>query len=68
MVETLADGLLEELKRNRELLSQFEAIGAPGMIGASMIRQDIEYAEKAMVEGDTIAMIQVYKTLKENQG
>lgn len=67
MTETLADGLLEELKRNRELLIQYRSIGPNGMFGATMIEQDIQKAERAVVEGDIVAMLRLYETMKENQ-
>ena len=66
-VKTLADGLIEELKRNRELLGQYKSIGAPGILGAAMIEQAIRRADKAIIEGDPVAMLQIYETLKENQ-
>lgn len=59
---------MEELNRNRELLKEYEAIGQPGIFGATMIKTDIKNAEKAMVESDTIEMLKCYETLKNNKG
>ena len=67
MTQTLADGLLEELKRNRELLMLYKQIGPNGAFGAAMIEADIQRAEKAMVEQDIVAMLQAYEKLKESE-
>ena len=53
--ETLADGLLRELKRNRELLLMYESIPT-GVFGATLLRQLIERTERAMTEGDIVQM------------
>jgi hypothetical protein len=63
----LAEGLVEELKRNRELLKCYEQIGPEGMFGASMIALDIKKAEEAIMNGDTIAMLVIFETLKNNE-
>jgi hypothetical protein len=63
----LIEGLIEQMNRNRELLDAYKSIGTPGTFGAAMITADIHAAEKAMGEGDTIAMLKCFATLKENQ-
>lgn len=45
---SLMEGLIQELNRCRELLKEYESIGPPGQFGATMIRIEIEAAEKAM--------------------
>ena len=63
----LMAGLLEELNRNRELLTVYKEIGPAGMFGAAMITQDIEAAEKAIGSGDVVEMIVHYEKLKDNE-
>jgi len=62
----LMDGLLEELRRNRELAAIYDTIPT-GAIGAALIRRDIATAEKAIAESDTVAMLRVYNALKNNE-
>ena len=63
----LMAGLLEELNRNRELLTVYKEIGPAGMFGAAMITQDIEAAEKAIGSRDVVEMIVHYEKLKDNE-
>lgn len=58
----------KELARVREVQSHYKEIGPAGMFGYAMIEQDIRAAEKAMAEGDVVAMIRAYKTLQETEG
>jgi hypothetical protein len=67
MAQTLMEGLQEELKRAMFLLKEYESLGVAGLFGATMIRQEIARAEKAIAEGDTVQMIMSYKELSENQ-
>lgn len=60
----IIEGLQEEMTRNREILKFYEEI-PQGAFGAMMIKKDIADAEKAIAEGDTLAMIRVYESLKE---
>jgi len=62
----LMDALLQELNRNRELLSIYENF-PEGTYGAMMIKQDIKDGEKAIADNDAVAMLRVYKRLKENK-
>ena len=62
----LMEGLIEELKRNRELLKLYQEIPTGGF-GAMFIKKDIDDAEKAMVSGDTVAMVKAYARLKDNK-
>lgn len=64
-LKTLGDALPQEIERCRKLLKHYAAIGPAGNFGASMIQADISAAEKAIMEGDTVAMIMAYKALKE---
>ena len=63
-VESLGEAFQKEQARVRELLEQYVAIGAPGLWGATMIRQSLARAEKAAVSGDVVAMIRSYEDLK----
>lgn len=67
MAENLMDGLFKEMNRCRELLKEYEAIGAPGRFGAAMIKQDIAFGELAVRENDVIKMLQAYDALKQCQ-
>lgn len=62
--KTLGDGLLKELERCQDLLVSYAAIGHVGDFGAMMIRKDIAAAHKAMIDGDVVAMLRAYESLK----
>lgn len=62
----LAQGIVEELKRNRELLEQYKAIPA-GAFGARLIQERIDNAEKAQGTGDVIEMLTAYEELKSTE-
>ncbi len=64
-MENLMDGLLVEISRNEELLEMYDLIPA-GAFGAAMIRADVERARKAISDNDTVAMMKVFKSLKES--
>jgi hypothetical protein len=62
---TLAEALPKEIARVRDqVLPAYLAIGAPGAFAVFMIRADLDAASKAMMEGDTVAMIRLYESLK----
>jgi len=63
---TLMKKLLEELDRNKELLREYEAIPT-GFIGASMIKLDIQKAEKSIEENNLVDMLSVFEILKNNE-
>lgn len=62
---TLGDQLPKEIARVQEILGHYIAIGPSGMFGAAFIRQDLAAAQKAMIEGDVVAMLRAYTKLKE---
>jgi hypothetical protein len=64
--QNLIEGLRQELDRNRELVKIYDSIPT-GKFGSVMIGLDIKEAERAIEEGDTVAMIRVYKALCENE-
>lgn len=63
-METLIEGLLKEINRNRELLYEYEKIPA-GTFGAICIKDSINRAEKAIVEDDVVKMLSSYKELQD---
>lgn len=65
-IETLGDALPKEMARVRDkILPAYLEIGPSGAFAASMMRQDLDAAAKAMIEGDVVKMVQVYESLKE---
>ena len=63
--ETLGDALPKEIARCQELLLiDYASIGTAGAFASAMIRGHIATAQKAMVEGDTMAMLRAYNDLK----
>lgn len=64
-METLADALLGELARVREVLGHYKEIGPPGRFGAAMIEQELRAADSAVMNGDLVGMLRAYNALKE---
>lgn len=65
MSETLGEALPREMTRVRdEVLPAYLAIGPAGTFAATMMRADLDRAAKALAEGDVVAMIAVYESLK----
>ena len=64
-METLADALPKEIERCYGLLEVYKEIGPVGNFASMMIRNDIAQAQQAMLEGDVVAMLRSYNTLKE---
>lgn len=65
-MSNLISGLHKQLERNRELLKLYEEIPT-GAFGAAMIKKDIEAGEKALADGDVVAMLRAFKALEESQ-
>jgi len=65
--ENLMEGLQRELKRNRELVKEYEAIGTAGNFGRAFICRDIMEGEHAIADDDVVAMLRAYNKLKENK-
>lgn len=68
MSESLAEALPKECARVREILGHYKELGPVGAFGAAFIEQDLREADKAMISGDAVAMIQAYKKLQEVSG
>ena len=65
MAESLGEALPKELARARRIQGYAREIGPAGMFMVAMIEQDIQRAERAMMEGDLAGMIAAYQVLKE---
>lgn len=64
-METLGDAFPKEQARVREVLGMYKSIGPSGAFGAAHIERTLKKADKAAIEGDLVAMIGIYKELKE---
>lgn len=62
-IMNLAEGLIQEMNRCREVLREYQQI-PEGAFGAMMIKRDIEVAEHALGSGDVVAMLSAYKALQ----
>ena len=61
----LVQGMLEELARARELLSNYEDLPPQsGWFGAAIVKQAIGHAESSMTDGDLPEMLSAYEELK----
>ena len=63
-IETLGDALPKEMERVRKLMKNYEAIGPAGTFACAMMKHDLDTAQRAISEGDTVAMLRVYQSLK----
>ncbi len=62
----LIESLMSEMNRVREVITLYESIpGGAGMFAAALMRIQIQNAEKAIAEGDTIQMMVSYTGLTE---
>lgn len=62
---SLGEALPLEIARVRdEIMPAYQEIGLAGMPALTMMRWDLDRATKAMMEGDVVAMVQVYQSLK----
>jgi hypothetical protein len=61
---TLGDALPKEIARVREVLGHYKELGPVGMFGAMFIEQDLQAADRAVMSGDVVAMLQAFETLK----
>lgn len=66
MSESLGEALPKEMARIRDVvMPAYQSIGPAGGFALAMMRRDLDLAAKALAEGDVIAMIEVYQSLKE---
>ncbi len=66
-METLGDAYPKEQARLRELIAEYTAIGPAGTFGRMIIEDVLKRADKAAIEGDLVAMVRVFKEMKECQ-
>lgn len=65
-VKTLGEELPKEMARVRDVvIPAYQSIGPAGNFAVMMMRQDLDRAAKAMIEGDLVEMIRAYQSLKE---
>ena len=64
-IDTLGDALPREMARVREVLKAYHEIGPAGAFGAAMIEAELRAADQASVQGDVVAMLRAYQSLKE---
>jgi hypothetical protein len=63
--DTLGEALPREMARVRDkVMPAYIEIGPPGRFALAMMRADLDEAARALAEGDVIAMIRVYESLK----
>lgn len=65
MSESLGTAYPKEQARCREALRIYQEIGPPGRFASMMIEDLLRRADKAVIEGDTVAMIRLYQEMKE---
>ena len=62
---TLGETLPFEIARVRDtVLPVYLALGDPGKFAVTLMRQALDRASRAMIEGDTLAMMGAYQALK----
>ena len=64
--QNLIDGLLYEMNRVREIIKEYESLpkGA-GVFASTIMKIDIQRAEKSIRDNDVIEMMVCYTKLKE---
>lgn len=62
---SLGTDLPKEMARVRdEVMPAYQAIGPAGTLALAMMRADLDAAAQAMAEGDVVAMLRVYESLR----
>lgn len=65
MNETLGTELPKLMSKVRdEILPMYLEIGPAGAFAALMMRRDLDAAQRAMMEGDVVAMLRAYESLR----
>lgn len=59
---SLAEQLPKEIERVQEIVKIYEEVPG-GKLSARLMRNDIERAQKSILDGDTVQMIRLYKEL-----
>ncbi len=64
--DTLGDALPREMARVRDrVMPAYREIGPAGAFALAMMRADLDVATKAIAQGDVVAMLRAYQSLKE---
>lgn len=63
----LAEALPQEIERNEELLEMYKSIGEAGFFGRAVISEKLDKARAAMSSQDVVAMLSIYRELKESE-
>ena len=64
-MDTLGDALPREMARVRDkVMPAYVEIGEAGQFALAFMRADLDAAAKALAEGDVVAMMRVYESLK----
>ncbi len=67
MVNYLSEGLLLEINKAKDMLSKYDELpDCKNSIKASLIKKDIEDAQKAIIEENATQMLISFKALKFN--
>lgn len=62
---SLGEALPAEMARVRDkIMPAYIEIGPAGIFALTMMRADLDAAAKALAEGDVVAMLRVYESLK----
>ena len=65
MDTSVGEDFPKQQARVREVLKQYEEIGAPGAFGREMIRAALKRAEEAAMSGDVVETLRSYQELRE---
>ena len=66
VTDTVGDALPREMARIRDVvMPAYQSIGPAGDFALAMMRANLDEAARALAEGDVVAMIRVYQSLKE---
>ncbi len=63
--DSLGEALPREMTRVRGLIELYRSIGPEGNFAIMLMNRALDEAQKALAEGDVVAMIRIYQELKE---
>lgn len=62
-IDTLGDALPREMTRVRKLIPLYQSVPM-GFLAAGMMERSLDEAQRALAEGDVVAMIRCHEDLK----
>ena len=66
--ENLAEAFVDEQARCRQLLSDYRSLpNNAGALGAMFIDAMLRRADRAVMEGDVVAMLHIYQEMRETK-